>query len=86
MAINHFIDLLKKNGVNKGLKFESFDKDDDLHVDLIYATSNLKARVHFINEEERHIIKVKAGKITPSTITSTALIVGFVGTEILKYL
>ena len=63
-----------------------FEKDDDSnhHIDFIAAVSNLRARNYKIEEGTRHKIKMIAGKIIPAIATSTALIVGVCGLELLK--
>ena len=56
-----------------------FDKDDIKkgHLDFLYSISNLRAKIYKIsNCDELKIFKY-IGKIGPSTITSTATIVGF---------
>jgi len=63
-----------------------FEKDDDSnhHIDFITAVANLRARNYDIEEGSRHKIKMIAGKIIPAIATSTALIVGICGMELLK--
>jgi len=63
-----------------------FEKDDDTnhHIDFITAVSNLRARNYGIEEGSRHKVKMIAGKIIPAIATSTALIVGVCGMELLK--
>ena len=48
------------------------------------ATSNLRARNYKIQEETRLNIKIIVGKIIPAMATTTAMIVGTVGNEIIK--
>lgn len=64
-----------------------FDKDEDSngHIDFIAAAANIRARNYRIDEGERHKIKEKAGNIIPALATSTALVVGACGIEILKW-
>jgi len=63
-----------------------FEKDDDTnhHIDFISACANLRARNYKIDEGTRHRVKMIAGKIIPAIATSTALIVGTCGMEIVK--
>lgn len=66
------------NRINKYNILE-FDKDDNKkgHLDFIHSISNLRAKIYKIsNCDELKIFKY-IGKIGPSTITSTATIVGF---------
>ncbi len=64
-----------------------FEKDDDsnFHIDVIAAIANLRARNYKIAEADRLKIKLIAGKIIPAIATTTAMIVGAVGNELLKY-
>lgn len=50
------------------------------------AVANLRARNYKIDEVSAFQVKLIAGKIIPALATTTALIVGAVGLEILKYL
>jgi ubiquitin-activating enzyme E1 len=65
-----------------------FEKDDDTnhHIDFLTAVTNLRARNYKIKEGSRHKVKMIAGKIIPAIATSTALIVGVCGMEMLKYI
>lgn len=48
------------------------------------ATANLRARNYKITEVDRFKIKMIAGKIIPAIATTTAMVVGAVGLELLK--
>ena len=81
------VNLLKEEV--KGLKEDDFiqiefDKDDDLHIDFIYAAINTKAKLYKIKEIDKVQVKVKAGNIVPTIITVTAMTVGYACTELIK--
>lgn len=63
-----------------------FEKDDDsnFHIDLIASVANLRARNYRIKELDRLKIKLIAGKIIPALATTTAMVVGAVGIELIK--
>jgi len=52
----------------------------------VSAVANLRARNYKIPETPAYKVKLIAGKIIPALATTTALIVGAVGIEIVKYL
>ena len=64
-----------------------FEKDDDtnFHIDFIAATANLRARNYKIPEVDRFKVKLIAGKIIPAIATTTAMVVGAIGIELLRY-
>ncbi|CZT99417.1 hypothetical protein PFAG_03910 [Plasmodium falciparum Santa Lucia] len=64
-----------------------FDKDEqtNLHVNFIYAFSNLRAINYKINTCDKLKAKIVAGKIIPALATTTSIITGLVGIELLKY-
>jgi ubiquitin-activating enzyme E1 len=50
------------------------------------GVSNLRARNYRIGEVDNFKVKLIAGKIIPAIATATALIVGAIGIEIIKYI
>ena len=64
-----------------------FEKDDatNWHIDFVSAVANLRARNYKITEISKFKVKLIAGKIIPALATTTAMIVGSTGCEIIKY-
>lgn len=63
-----------------------FEKDDDEHMRVISACSNLRARNYKIGEADMHKSRGIAGKIIPAIATTTALVVGAICMELYKIL
>ncbi len=63
-----------------------FEKDDptNFHIDFISACANLRARNYKLTEVPKFKVKLIAGKIIPALATTTAMVVGAVGIEIIK--
>ena len=65
-----------------------FEKDDpnNWHIEFMGGVSNLRARNYKIDEVDNFTVKLIAGKIIPAIATTTAMVVGAVGIEIIKFL
>ena len=50
------------------------------------GVSNLRARNYKIDEVDNFKVKLIAGKIIPAIATTTAMVVGVVGMEVIKFL
>ena len=78
--------MLESKYKNTKINIVEFEKDDDTnyHIDFMSAVANLRARNYKITEVERFKIKMIAGKIIPAIATTTAMVVGAIGLELLK--
>lgn len=65
---------------------EEFEKDDDrnFHVDFVCSMTNLRARVYGLAALEWIQVKLKAGRIIPALVTTTAVVAGLAGVELAK--
>lgn len=65
-----------------------FEKDDptNFHIEFMGGVSNLRARNYKIDEVDNFKVKLIAGKIIPAIATTTAMVVGAVGIEVIKFL
>ena len=85
-VLNNEIKDLSSNCTNKTFNKVLFNPDDDtnFHIDFIHATANLRARNYRITECDQLKTKLITGKIIPAIATTTAMIVGAVGMELVK--
>ncbi|XP_029643979.1 SUMO-activating enzyme subunit 2 [Octopus sinensis] len=63
-----------------------WDKDDDVAMDFVTATSNIRAHIFGIPIKSRFDIKSMAGNIIPAIATTNAIIAGLIVIEALKIL
>lgn len=70
------------------MKINEFEKDDatNWHIEFISSVANLRARNYQIKEVNKFQVKLIAGKIIPALATTTAMVVGCVGIEVIKFL
>jgi len=76
-----------RNQTRMGICQITFEKDDDSNYQMkfIAAAGNLRARNYQIKEVESYEAKIIAGRIIPAISTTTSMIIGALGLEILKW-
>jgi len=81
------LEIAAKKSITGKLQYTQFEKDDDRnhHIDFISGVANLRARNYRIHEVDRSKVKFIAGKIIPAIATTTAMVVGAVGFEYIKF-
>ncbi|XP_030373603.1 ubiquitin-like modifier-activating enzyme 1 [Scaptodrosophila lebanonensis] len=79
-------ELLKTADKKSKITPLEFEKDDDnnLHMDFIVASSNLRATNYKIPPADRHKSKLIAGKIIPAIATTTSVLSGLAVLEVIK--
>ncbi|KAJ4457334.1 putative Ubiquitin-activating enzyme E1 1 [Paratrimastix pyriformis] len=85
--LEDFLKLPKPAQLGLGpLEALDFEKDDDSnhHIDYITAVANLRAANYQIPQADRRRIKQIAGRIIPAIATTTGLVAGLVGIELIK--
>jgi len=85
--IRKYIDSLDLSKFKK-LNAAEFEKDNDEnhHIDWITAATNLRCYNYHIKQTTRANCRLVAGRIIPAIATTTAMITGFVGLEVFKYI
>jgi len=73
-----FEEFLKLSADLPQVNFEEFEKDDDknFHIDFIHAAANLRVANYGLEEMDWITVKLKAGRIVPALVTTTAAISG----------
>lgn len=88
-VIQNLLKELHSLNIVEGRKLNpiEFEKDDptNWHIEFVSSVANLRARNYSIKEVDNFKVKLIAGKIIPALATTTAMIVGAVGIEILKH-
>ena len=72
---------IQKN-IEKIIKIQEFEKDNDLHLNFIFSASNLRAEIYKIEKCSKIKTQLIAGKIIPAIASSTASIVGLVSLQL----
>lgn len=72
---------------SRHMKPEPFEKDDaqNHHIEFMTSCSNLRALAYGIPVADVTTTKRIAGQIIPAMVTTTSLVTGLVGVEVLKY-
>ena len=52
------------------------DNDNNFHIDFIHASANLRAQNYRLEKMDWLTVKIKAGKIVPAMVTTTAAVSG----------
>jgi ubiquitin-activating enzyme E1 len=94
---NDFMKIIKLDKVSNEL-YESkeeltptfipqiFEKDDDVHINWINASSNMRALNYGISIVDKYITKGIAGRIIPAIAATTSAVSGLIVIEMIKYL
>ena len=78
--------FLEQNESLPAVKPDEFEKDDDTnyHVDFLHALTNLRARNYGLAEYDWLQVKIKAGRIIPALVTTTAVVSGLVAIQLIQ--
>jgi len=78
-------DLIKNPNYQKA-QINKFDKEDDLQVNFIFASANIRTAIFHLKSESRFKIKDIAGNIIPAIASTNAIIAAIQASEALKLL
>ena len=82
--MNNQDEKLENLKLDYNVKSLEFEKDNDLHIDFVTSSSNLRADNYKIQKADKFKTKGIAGKIIPALVTTTSLVSGFACLELLK--
>lgn len=79
---------VQKSGIEKAIKVENFEKDDDsnFHIDFIYSLANCRSTNYKLDQMDWITVKLKAGRIVPALSTTTSAVAGLQTLELVKLL
>ena len=82
--INKYFETLDKKINDDIINIEQFekDKDDNGHIEFLYAFTNLRAENYNIQKCDISKVKLIAGKIVPAIASTTSAIVGLVSLQL----
>ena len=69
--------FLKKRETDPDASLE-FDKDDEVALNFVTATANLRAQIYKIDQKSRFVVKQMAGNIIPAIATTNAIVAGMI--------
>jgi ubiquitin-activating enzyme E1 len=81
-SIDECLNLLRKCPAD--LHSTEYSKDDDLHINFVYAAATVRAENYSIESRDWLTIQRMAGNIVPAMATTTAMVAGFVALEMYK--
>jgi len=77
-------ELPEKKNIDFTMMTQEFDKDNDLYMEFVHISSNLRAIIYGIETVTFDKTKKIAGKIIPAIATTTSLMAGLAGIEFVK--
>lgn len=72
------INLIKSKNVAIAINVQEFEKDNDqnFHVDFLHSMANCRALNYKLEPMSWIDVKLKAGRIIPALVTTTAIVAG----------